>query len=108
MVVQAVPSGEVWIVYALPYAASQVSLTSLIVAVAPRSTRSHCGSEPSLLAHRVLVSPSNAALAGSDEDSTDEAVAVLPWESRVAPGGGGGGVPPVPVTVTLYVAVWLV
>src|SRR5213082_2626716 len=66
-----------------------------MVAVAPRSTRSHCGSAPSLLAHRVLVRfPSTAALAGNDDDSTEDAVAGLPCESST------GFPPPDPVTVT--------
>ena len=63
--------------------------------MAPRSTRSHCGSAPSLLAHRVLVRfPSTAALAGNDDDSTEDAVAGLPCESST------GFPPPDPVTVT--------
>src|SRR3954468_22575000 len=63
-------------------------------AVAPRSTRSHCGSVPSFDAHLVLVRlPSTAALAGYDDDSVDDAVAPLPCDSSVSG-------PPPPVTVT--------
>src|SRR4051812_30159890 len=76
-------------VYDLANAASHVSLTSLMLAVAPRSTRSHCGSAFSLLAQRVAVRlPSNAALAGNDDDSNDDAVAGLPWESNSGPPPG--------------------
>src|ERR1700753_860741 len=54
-----------------------------MAALAPRSTSSHCGSL-NALDQRVLVFPSTAAEAGNEEFSTEEAVAVLPWESRVA------------------------
>ena len=54
---------DTWIWYAVAYAASQFRITWLIVAVAPRSTWIHCGSEKAL-AHRVPVLPSNAAEAG--------------------------------------------
>src|SRR5204863_8735789 len=100
MVVHVVPSVDTWIVYALAYAASQVSFTWLTLAVVPRSTCNHCGSTPSLLAQRVPVRlPSNAAPAGNDDDSSEEAVAGLPWDSRTGP-------PPTPVTVRLYAAEW--
>src|SRR5580693_4473627 len=52
-------------------------------AVAPRSTSSHCGSL-NALDQRVPVLPSTAADAGNDAFSTDDAVAVLPCDSRVA------------------------
>src|SRR2546421_905620 len=57
---QLASSSETWIRYALPYAASQRSTTRLRWKLAPRSIRIHCGSEPSLLPHRVLVFPSTA------------------------------------------------
>jgi len=64
------------------------------VAVAPRSTRNHCGSTPSLLAHRLPVRlPSKAADAGNADDSTEDAVAALPCDRRT------GLPPPGPVTV---------
>ena len=59
-VVQDVPSSDTWIWKALPYAASQRSTTWSIVAFAPRSTWSHCGSLKAL-DQRVPVSPSTAA-----------------------------------------------
>src|SRR6266851_4695363 len=67
-------SGEVWIWNALPYAASQFSVTLQIVWLEPRSTCSHCGSE-NALDQRVLVLPSTAADAGNDAFSTEDAVA---------------------------------
>ena len=54
-----------------------------MVAVDPRSTWSHCGSLAAL-DHRVPVLPSTAALAGVPAFSTDDAVAGLPCDSRVA------------------------
>ena len=78
MVVQVLPLADVWIWNARPYAASQFSVTDRIVAVPPRSTRSHCGS---LNAddQRVPVLPSTAADAGNGPGfSLEEAVAVLP------------------------------
>src|SRR2546429_3694057 len=51
---------------------------------APRSTWIHCGSEPSLLAQRVLVLPSTALAGPSDEVSTDELVAVRPCDNRLS------------------------
>src|SRR5450755_1711991 len=83
MVVQVVPSGEVWIWNAVAYAASQFSTTWLIDALLPRSTCSHCGSL-NALDQRVLVLPSTAAEAGNEEFSTEEAVAVFPCDSKVA------------------------
>ena len=62
--VQFVPSGDVWIWNALPYAVSQFSVTWQIVWLEPRSTCSHCGSE-NALDQRVPVLPSTAAEAGS-------------------------------------------
>src|SRR5450432_769716 len=83
MVVQFVPSGEVWIWNAVAYAVSHCSTTWLIDALAPRSTSSHCGSL-NALDHRVPVLPSTAAEAGNDALCTDDAVAGWPWDSRVA------------------------
>jgi hypothetical protein len=77
-------SSETSIRYAFPYAASHSSLTWLSVDLVPRSTEIHCGSLPSLLAQRVFVFPSTAFDAGSELLSTDDAVAGLPCESRVA------------------------
>src|SRR5438094_5131443 len=68
-------------------------------ATAPRSTRSHCGSTPSLLAQRVDALPSTALPAGNDELSSDEAVAGRPWESSAGP--------PVPPTVRVNLAAWV-
>ncbi len=51
--------------------------------MAPRSTSSHCGSEAAL-DQRVAVLPSTASAAGVPPFSVDEAVAVLPCESRVS------------------------
>jgi hypothetical protein len=59
IVVQLVASFEVWIEYAVAYAASQVSTTCWSVSTAPRSTCSHCGSL-NRLPQRVVVSPSVA------------------------------------------------
>src|SRR5690242_19026319 len=84
MVLHVAPSAEVSIRYVLPYAASHLRFTCVMVLVAPRSTRIHCGSDPSALAHRVPVLPSNASAAPSDDDSTDDEVAGLPCDSRVS------------------------
>src|SRR5580704_3278775 len=81
MEVQFVPSGDVWIWNALPYAVSQFSLTWQIVWLDPRSTCSHCGSE-NALDHRVLVLPSKAAEAGVPAFWMDDAVAG--WLSAAA------------------------
>src|SRR5262245_22346997 len=70
---------DTWIWNAVAYAASQFRTTWLTVAVAPRSTWIHCGSEKAL-DQRVPVLPSTAAEAGNTAFSVDEAVAVLPWE----------------------------
>jgi hypothetical protein len=59
-----------------------------MVAVAPRSMLSHCGSL-NVLDQRVLVFPSTAADAGVDAFSLDEEVAGLPWDSRSAAAAGG-------------------
>jgi hypothetical protein len=88
MVVQAVPLVEVWIWNVRAYAASQRSTTWLMVAAAPRSTLSHCGSL-NALPQRVPVLPSTAAEAGVDVFSVDEEVAGLPWDSRSAAAAGG-------------------
>src|ERR1700761_6337488 len=82
MLVQFVPSAEVWIWKPVPYAASHCSTTWLIVAVAPRSTCSHWGSLKAL-DQRVPASPSTAEEAGKATLSVDDAVAGLPCESRV-------------------------
>src|SRR3954471_15380866 len=95
MVVQLVPSGEVWIWYALPYAASQFSVTLVRLYDCPRSTCSHCGSLKAL-DQRVLRLPSVAAEAGVPAFSVDDAVVGLPW-AMLLPGGGGGVVPPGPL-----------
>src|SRR5579859_8176373 len=60
-----------------------------MLAWAPRSTWIHCGSEK-VDDHRVVVSPSTAALAGVPAFSTDDAVAGLSWDSRVAAARAGG------------------
>ena len=54
----------------------------MIEAEAPRSTWIHCGSL-NALDHRVVAFPSTALAAGSVAFSVDEAVAGLPWDSRV-------------------------
>src|SRR5882762_6408312 len=90
MVVQLVPSGEVWIWKPLAKAASQFNTTWLMVSLAPRSTWSHCGSA-NALDHRVVVLPSTALAAGVPVFSTDDAVAVLPCDSKVP------GPPPPPL-----------
>ncbi len=82
--VHAVPSGDTWILNALPYAASQVSTTWLIDAEAPRSTWSHCGSLKALAQRVPVVFPSKAAEAGVPAFSVEEAVAALPWDSRLS------------------------
>src|SRR3954447_1855794 len=56
---------------------------------APRSTCSHCGSLQAL-AQRVPASPSTAADAGVPAPSLLDAVAGLPWDSRVAACAGDG------------------
>src|SRR3954467_4219886 len=97
MVVQFVPSLEVWTWKARAYAASQFSTTRLMVCVAPRSTRTHCGSL-NALDQRVPVLPSNALPAGKEAFSVDDAVAGRPW-ARLLPAGGvvGGVVVPPPL-----------
>src|SRR3954462_15535323 len=75
--VHVVPSSETSSVYELPYAASQDSLISEIVARAPRSSVIVCGSE-NALAQRVVKSPSMALLAGSPAFSSEIAVATAP------------------------------
>ena len=70
------PSLETWIWYAVAYAPSHSSSTELMVAVAPRSTRSHCGSL-NWLDQRVAGLLSKAAAAGVPAFSRDDAVAGL-------------------------------
>src|SRR3954453_21027876 len=84
MSVQLVPLSEVWMWYALAYAFSQLSLTRSRTWAAPRSIRSHWVPAPATLAHRLLVLPSTALSAVSDELSTDEASAGRPRESRTS------------------------
>src|SRR5918992_239945 len=87
MVVHVVALPEVWSWKARPYAASQRSTIWLMVAVAPRSTWSHCGSLKAL-DQRVAVLPSTAADAGVPAFSVDDAVAGRPCESSVAAAAG--------------------
>src|SRR5438552_3830262 len=82
MLVQALPSGEVWIWNDLPYAFSHCSTTWEMVAVVPRSTRSHCGSLH-WLPQRVPGLLSNAPAAGDSPSSCEDARAGLLSESRV-------------------------
>src|ERR1022692_559814 len=82
MVVQVVPFADVWIWNAVAYAVSHCRTTWLIDALEPRSTSSHWGSL-NALDQRVPVLPSTAADAGNDAFSVDDAVAVLPCDSRV-------------------------
>src|SRR3712207_6229818 len=77
--VQVVPLVEVSMRYALPYAASHVSLTRDTVTVLPRSTWIHCGSA-NWLDQRVEALPSTALAAAYPPPSTEEAVAALPRE----------------------------
>src|ERR1700751_6066293 len=76
-----------------------------MVACAPRSTCNHCGSLYAL-DHRVPVLPSTAALAGVPAFSVDEAVAGLPWDSRVgaAPAGTVAATTANPATRTAAIA----
>src|SRR5260370_37448861 len=92
MVVQFVPSGDVWIWNAVAYAASHCSTTWLIDAVPPRSTCSHCGSL-NALDQRVPGLPSTASDAGNDAFSTDDAVAGWPCDSRAAAPAARGPLP---------------
>jgi len=61
IVVQVLPSLDVWIWYDRPNAVSQRRTIRLIVRVLPRSTRIHCGSL-NALDHRVPPLPSTARL----------------------------------------------
>src|SRR4051794_16829319 len=83
MSVQELPSADVWILYALPYAASHCRTTDVIVEVAPRSTRNHCGSDH-WLAQREPASPSVAKDAARPAPSSDDAVVGLPCDSSVS------------------------
>jgi hypothetical protein len=80
MFVQAFPSGDVCTWKAVAYAASHRRMTCVMVAVAPRSTRIHCGSLKAL-DQRVPVLPSTALAAGVPAFSVEEARTGLPWES---------------------------
>src|SRR6266849_11063112 len=82
MVVQFVPSAEVWTWNAVAYAASQFSVTWQMACDEPRSTWSHCGSE-NALDQRVPVLPSTALAAGVPAFSVEDAVAVL-FRARLA------------------------
>lgn len=82
--IQSVPSAEISSRYCFAYAASQLSSTRETDAPAPRSMLSHCGSDPSALAQRVVASPSTALPGASAEVSDDEAVAGLPREISVS------------------------
>src|SRR5262245_7750063 len=66
-------AAEPWILYALPYAASQVSTARVRVTVDPRSTWSHW-SLVARLDQRVPVEPSTA-LPATNPPSTEEEVA---------------------------------
>jgi hypothetical protein len=81
-VVQLVALSETWIWYAVAYAASHCRTTWLTTLDDPRSTCSHCGSL-NWLDQRVPVLPSTAAEAGVPAFSVDDAVAGLPWDSKV-------------------------
>src|SRR5712691_4179546 len=83
MEVQFVLSLETWIWNAVAEAVSHCKTTWLTVAVDPRSTCSHCGSE-NTLDQRVPVLPSVAAEAGVPAFSAEDAVVGWPWDSRVA------------------------
>ena len=76
-----VPLLDTWIWKAVAYAASQFSTTWAMVAEAPRSTCSHCGSL-NALDQRVPALPSTAADAPMAALSADEAVAGLPCDNR--------------------------
>src|ERR1700722_12265429 len=90
MVVQFVPSADVWIWNAVAYAFSQSRVTWQMAWLEPRSTSSHCGSE-NALDHRVPVLPSTASAAGVPAFSVEDAVAVLFSARVVVP-----QVPPLP------------
>src|SRR5712691_1996825 len=83
MEVQFVLSLETWIWNAVAEAVSHCKTTWLTVAVDPRSTCSHCGSE-NTLDQRVPVLPSVAAEAAVPAFSAEGAVVGWPWDSRVA------------------------
>src|SRR3954454_2293173 len=86
MVVQVAWSLETWIWKAAAYPDSQFRPTWLMVAAAPRSSWTHCGSLHAL-AQRVLVSPSSTALAGVPLFSSDDAVAGRSCEIRASAAG---------------------
>ena len=71
-----------------------------MVCVAPRSTRTHCGSL-NALDHRVPVLPSNALAAGKEPFSVDDAVAGRPCARLLPAGGVVGGVVQAPPGASL-------
>src|SRR5690348_17132885 len=82
IVVHVLALSETWIWNAVPYAASQLSTTWVMLAVAPRSTWIHCGSlNP--LDQRVPVLPSTAFAGPRLAFSLDDEVAGRPCDSRV-------------------------
>jgi hypothetical protein len=84
IVVQVLPSVEVWSWYAVAYAPSHRSTTWQMLWLLPRSTRIHCGSLKAL-DQRVAVFPSNAADAGVPAFSVDDAVAGRPAAALAVP-----------------------
>src|SRR5215469_11807147 len=94
MVVQLVASLDTWIWNALPYAASQFSVTWQIDCTEPRSTCNHCGSE-NPLDHRVPVLPSTALPGPNPAFSLLDEVAGLFRAMFVVP----QPLPPPPLTV---------
>src|SRR5690349_1495983 len=102
MFVHVVPSGDVWIWNAVAYAVSQLRTTWLIVADAPRSTCSHCGSL-NALDQRVPVLPSTALDAGLPAFSVDDAVAGLPCDSRVPAAAAGEAATRAPASIATVV-----
>lgn len=93
-VCQFCPSEEASIRKSLAYAASQLRSTSHRSRTAPRSTRTHWGSE-AWLDQRVPGSPSKAAAAGVPAFSTEEAAAGLPCAALALSHEPPGVVPPV-------------
>src|SRR4051812_24267494 len=63
MFVQVAASADVWIWYDLPDAVSHARTTFVILVLAPRSTKTHCGSTPCALSHRVPVALLSKAFA---------------------------------------------
>src|SRR5689334_20545267 len=81
-----VAAPEVWIWKAVAYAASQRRITCPMVAVEPRSTWIHCGSDAAL-DQRVPALPSTPLAQGVPAFSTDEQVTAL-FSARLPPGTG--------------------